>query len=89
MKKFFSFLVLICAAVMILPCDAYAGPNGQKVKQDKVVKYALKQPIRRASGSGEHFNESSATSIAEMNARASEYQRIFFTIHSKPHSAVP
>lgn len=76
MKKFFSFLVLICTAVMILPCDAYAGPNGQKVKQDKVVKYALKQPIRRASGSGEHFNESSATSIAEMNARAEFARKI-------------
>ena len=41
-----------------------------------MVKYALKQPIRRASGSGEHFNESSATSIAEMNARAEFARKI-------------
>ena len=71
MKKFISILVLLCAVALAVPSVAYsANPNGKKVSQPKAVKYALKDPVRRASGSGEHFNEASATNIAEMNARA-------------------
>ena len=77
MKKFFSILVLLCAAALIIPSVAYStNPNGKKVPTDKVVKYALKQPERRASGSGEHFNEASASNIAEMNARAEFARKI-------------
>lgn len=77
MKKFLSILALICAAVLIFPGNAFAAnPNGKKVKTDKVVKYALKQPVLRASGSGEHFNEASATNIAEMTARAEFARKI-------------
>lgn len=76
MKKFFALVAVVCAAVMFVPCDAFAGPAGKKVKKDKVEKYAEKDPVRRAFGTGEHFNESSARNIAEMNARATFGQKI-------------
>lgn len=68
MKKFFSILALVCAAMVIVPSAYAAKPT--KVKVDKVVKYAQKDPQRRSWGEGTHFNESTARNIAEMQARA-------------------
>ena len=50
--------------------------NQNQNQQDKVVAsdpcddYAMEDPVRRASGSGVHFKESTATNLAQLNARA-------------------
>lgn len=87
MKKFFSILALVCAAVILVPCNVYAAnPNGKKQKPDKVEKFAKKRPELRVAASGEHFNESSATNIAELNARAAFARKIETAVYASTES---
>lgn len=86
MKKFFTLLALVCAAMVIVP-NANAQKK-HKVKVDKVVKYAQKDPQRRAWGEGAHFNESTARNIAEMQARAALSARVESAVYQMMEEAV-
>lgn len=83
MKKFF---VMMAAATMILSgCGASTqvastkksvNPDGQLLENNPCIEYAMMKPKTRAYGDGTHFKESTATNIAEAQARGKFARRI-------------
>lgn len=49
---------------------AESNQDLQAVADEPCDVYAMEDPARRASGSGEHYKESTATNLAQLNARA-------------------
>ena len=53
-----------------------ANPDGQLLEDNPCIEYAMLKPRTRAYGDGTHFKESTATNIAEMQARGKFARRI-------------
>lgn len=49
---------------------ANQGQQDIAVALDPCIEYAMEEPAKRASGTGVHFKESTATNLAQLNARA-------------------
>lgn len=49
---------------------ANQGQQDIAVALDPCIEYAMEEPAKRASGTGVHFKEATATNLAQLNARA-------------------
>lgn len=75
-KEIFLTLVILAVIVGLSSCGANRAQSRQEVTGDIAIaaepceEYAMKEPARRASGTGMHFQETTARNLAELNARA-------------------
>lgn len=74
MRRFVNILFVAACALSLASCGSSKKlsdiTGAQKLALDPCQEYADQKPTRRASGTGTHFIESTARSIAEADARA-------------------
>lgn len=81
MTTFRNLAYALAAALLVCSCGSSkkvsnTGPYGQRMEEEQCITIYKQKPKVRAYGSGSHFKEATALSLAEANARAMMARKI-------------